>query len=142
MQMRAGSLVINEKKELLLIYRKGKWDFPKGKVEKNEKKKTGALREASEETGLEIEKLSLQQPLKKTAHLLKQKKIKTKWYLVNYKGSKKKLKPQKEEGIEKCIWVSQESLVFYIPCLRSYAREVLVYYIQYVQNPLGIKFVA
>ena len=134
--------MINEKKELLLIYRKGKWDFPKGKVEKNEKKKTGALREASEETGLEIEKLSLQQPLKKTAHLLKQKKIKTKWYLVNYKGSKKKLKPQKEEGIEKCIWVSQESLVFYIPYLRSYAREVLVYYIQYVQNPLGIKFVA
>ena len=90
MQMRAGSLVINEKKELLLIYRKGKWDFPKGKVEKNEKKKTGALREASEETGLEIEKLSLQQPLKKTAHLLKQMKIKTKWYLVNYKGSKKR----------------------------------------------------
>ena len=44
MQMRAGSLVINEKKELLLIYRKGKWDFPKGKVEKNEKKKTVALR--------------------------------------------------------------------------------------------------
>lgn len=142
MQMRAGSLVINQKKELLLIYRKGKWDFPKGKVEKNEKKKTGALRETSEETGLEFEKLSLQQPLKKTAHLLKQKKIRTKWYLVNYKGSKQKLKPQKEEGIEKCIWVSQESLVHYIPYLRSYAREVLAYYIQYVQNPLGIKFVA
>lgn len=142
MQMRAGSLVINQKKELLLIYRKGRWDFPKGKVEKNEKKKTGALRETSEETGLELEKLSLQQPLKKTAHLLKQKKIRTKWYLVNYKGSKQKLKPQKEEGIEKCIWVSQESLVHYIPYLRSYAREVLAYYIQYVQNPLGIKFVA
>ena len=140
--MRAGSLVINQKKELLLIYRKGKWDFPKGKVEKNEKKRTGALRETSEETGLELEKLSLQQPLKKTAHLLKQKKINTKWYLVNYKGSKQKLKPQKEEGIEKCIWVSQESLVHYIPYLRSYAREVLAYYIQYVQNPLGIKFVA
>ena len=140
--MRAGSLVINQKKELLLIYRKGRWDFPKGKVEKNENKKTGALRETSEETGLELHKLSLQQPLKKTAHLLKQKKIRTKWYLVNYKGTKQKLKPQKEEGIEKCIWVSQESLVHYIPYLRSYAREVLAYYIQYVQNPLGIKFVA
>ena len=142
MQMRAGSLVINQKKELLLIYRKGRWDFPKGKVEKNENKKKGALRETSEETGLELDKLSLQRPLKKTAHLLKQKKIRTKWYLVNYKGSKQKLKPQKEEGIEKCIWVSQESLVHYIPYLRSYAREVLAYYIQYVQNPLGIKFVA
>ena len=140
--MRAGSLVINQKKELLLIYRKGRWDFPKGKVEKNENKKKGALRETSEETGLELDKLSLQRPLKKTAHLLKQKKIRTKWYLVNYKGSKQKLKPQKEEGIEKCIWVSQESLVHYIPYLRSYAREVLAYYIQYVQNPLGIKFVA
>ena len=142
MQMRAGSLVINQKKELLLIYRKGRWDFPKGKVEKNENKKKGALRETSEETGLELDKLSLQRPLKKTAHLLKQKKIRTKWYLVNYKGSKQKLKPQKEEGIEKCIWVSQESLVHYIPYLRSYAREVLAYYIQYLQNPLGIKFVA
>jgi 8-oxo-dGTP pyrophosphatase MutT (NUDIX family) len=142
MQSRAGSLVINQKKELLLIYRKGKWDFPKGKVEKNESKKTGALRETAEETGLELDKLSLVQPLKKTAHYLKHKKIRTKWYLVNYKGSKQKLKPQKEEGIEKCIWVSQESLVHYIPYLRSYAREVLAYYIQYVQNPLGIKFVA
>ena len=142
MQMRAGSLVVNEKKELLLIYRKGKWDFPKGKVEKKEKNKIGALRETSEETGLELDKLSLQQPLRKTSHLLKQKKIKTKWYLIKYKGSKQKLSPQKEEGIETCIWVSQDSLVLYIPYLRSYAREVLAYYIQYVQNPFGIQFVA
>jgi 8-oxo-dGTP pyrophosphatase MutT (NUDIX family) len=40
MQKRAGSLVVNRNKELLLIYRKGKWDLPKGKVEKSEKKKT------------------------------------------------------------------------------------------------------
>ena len=38
MQKRAGSLVVNRNKELLLIYRKGKWDLPKGKVEKSEKK--------------------------------------------------------------------------------------------------------
>ena len=77
MQKRAGSLVVNRNKELLLIYRKGKWDLPKGKVEKSEKKKHGALRETAEETGLELKNLSLQHPLKKTAHLLKQKKIKT-----------------------------------------------------------------
>jgi ADP-ribose pyrophosphatase YjhB (NUDIX family) len=142
MQKRAGSLVVNRNKELLLIYRKGKWDLPKGKVEKREKKKHGALRETAEETGLELKNLSLQQPLKKTAHLLKQKKIKTKWYLVNYLGYKKTMKPQKEEGIEQCIWVKQESLVFYLPYLRSYAKEVLKYYIEYTQNPLGIKFVA
>ena len=142
MQKRAGSLVFNRNKELPLIYRKGKWELPKGKVEKREKKKHGALRETAEETGLELKNLSLQHPLKKTAHLLKQKKIKTKWYLVNYIGYKRTMKPQKEEGIEQCIWVKQESLVFYLPYLRSYAKEVLKYYIEYTQNPLGIKFVA
>ena len=53
MQMRAGSLVINQKKELLLIYRKGKWDFPKGKVEKNEKKKK-LVGPAGPESGISV----------------------------------------------------------------------------------------
>ena len=109
---------------------------------KARKKRHGALRETAEETGLELKKLSLQYPLKKTAHLLKQKKIKTKWYLVNYKGYKKTMKPHQEEGIEQCIWVKQESLVFYLPYLRTYAKEVLKYYIEYSQNPLRIHFMA
>ena len=49
MQKRAGSLVVNRNKELLLIFRKGKWDLPKGRVKKHEKKRHGALRETAEE---------------------------------------------------------------------------------------------
>src|ERR1041385_2734909 len=32
----AGGLVLNEKDELLIIFRRGKWDLPKGKVDKGE----------------------------------------------------------------------------------------------------------
>ncbi len=37
---------------LLLHYPHGHWDLPKGKIEKGETKKTAALRELKEETGL------------------------------------------------------------------------------------------
>ena len=33
----AGGLVTNENNEILLIFRRGKWDLPKGKLEKGEK---------------------------------------------------------------------------------------------------------
>ena len=47
----AGGIVENEKKELLFIYRLGKWDLPKGKVEKGESIAETAVREVEEETG-------------------------------------------------------------------------------------------
>jgi len=51
----AGGLVINEKKELLFILRRGLWDLPKGKNDGNEDSKECALREVKEETGFDIE---------------------------------------------------------------------------------------
>lgn len=42
----------NELEFLLLHYPHGHWDFPKGKIESGESKKTAALRELFEETGL------------------------------------------------------------------------------------------
>src|SRR6476660_2723227 len=47
----AGGIVQNEKKELLFIFRRGKWDLPKGKMEQNEDPETCAAREIEEETG-------------------------------------------------------------------------------------------
>lgn len=38
---------------LLLHYKKGHWDFPKGHIEKGEKEKEAALREIREETGIQ-----------------------------------------------------------------------------------------
>src|SRR5688572_4852080 len=45
----AGGIVQNESKDLLFIFRRGKWDLPKGKMEKNESRETCAERETMEE---------------------------------------------------------------------------------------------
>ena len=47
----SGGVVLNEENKLLWIYRLGKWDLPKGKLEKNESFKVAAIREV-EERGL------------------------------------------------------------------------------------------
>lgn len=51
-----GAVIINEKKEFLLIRHKngGHWDFPKGHKEAGESSKETALREVLEETGLQV----------------------------------------------------------------------------------------
>ncbi len=48
----AGGLIFNDKKELLFIFRKGKWDLPKGKLDEGETLEACALREIKEETGV------------------------------------------------------------------------------------------
>ncbi|MEI6852631.1 MAG: NUDIX domain-containing protein [Bacteroidota bacterium] len=48
----AGGLVKNENGEMLFIFRNGKWDLPKGHIEKSEKPRNAAIREVKEETGL------------------------------------------------------------------------------------------
>ena len=48
----SGGIVKNKKSEILFIFRRGKWDLPKGKADKGETKKQTALREVKEETGV------------------------------------------------------------------------------------------
>ena len=48
----AGGLVKNNQGELLVIFRRGKWDLPKGKAEKGESPEKTAIREVQEECGL------------------------------------------------------------------------------------------
>jgi 8-oxo-dGTP pyrophosphatase MutT (NUDIX family) len=128
MKLRAGSIVINQNQEMLLIYRKGKWDFPKGKLEKEEKTKEGALRETAEETGLNLKQLKVKSPLMKTTHLKRGKKIKTQWYVISYTGCLNSFVPQKKEGIIACTWVSLSLIETYLPFLRNYAKEVYATY--------------
>jgi 8-oxo-dGTP pyrophosphatase MutT (NUDIX family) len=128
MKLRAGSIVINQNQEMLLIFRKGKWDFPKGKLEKEEKTKEGALRETAEETGLNLKQLKVKSPLMKTTHLKRGKKIKTQWYVISYTGCLNSFVPQKKEGIIACTWVSLSLIETYLPFLRNYAKEVYATY--------------
>ena len=101
----AGGIIKNNQNEILFIFRKGKWDLPKGKIEKNEKIDEGALREVIEETG--IKKVKIDKFFDTTYHLIKSQKQyflkETHWYKMksNYSG---KLKPQKSEGIRSVRW--------------------------------------
>lgn len=102
----AGGFVINENKEVLMIYRHSMWDLPKGKVEINESTKKAAVREVMEETG--IGNLQLIKKLMKTYHtyLLGNNKIlkTTHWYLMS--STDKEFRPQLSEGIENVKWVN------------------------------------
>ena len=68
----AGGLVLNDKKEILFIYRGSKWDLPKGRQEKGESIEETAIREVKEECG--INKLKIDDKLIKTFHFFIQKK--------------------------------------------------------------------
>jgi 8-oxo-dGTP pyrophosphatase MutT (NUDIX family) len=101
----AGGMVENPKGEYLFIYRNDKWDLPKGKLEKGEGKREGAIREVEEECGIIVS--SIGEKICKTYHTYTAKGEvvlkKTHWYRMSYKGVGK-LKPQKEEGITEVCW--------------------------------------
>jgi 8-oxo-dGTP pyrophosphatase MutT (NUDIX family) len=101
----AGGMVLNDKKEILFIYRNKRWDLPKGKTEKGETIEESAIREVMEETG--VKDLEITAFLQKTYHIFKRKdkyKLKeTFWYEMHtsYCGE---LIPESSEGIKKVKW--------------------------------------
>jgi 8-oxo-dGTP pyrophosphatase MutT (NUDIX family) len=48
----AGGMVYNDNAAMLMIFRRGKWDLPKGKLDPGESIEACALREVEEETGI------------------------------------------------------------------------------------------
>ena len=103
----AGGLVFNSEKKLLMIFRRGHWDLPKGKLETGETIEQCALREVREETGLKD--LQLGELVGITHHdyfdnrtsknVIKE----THWYKM-YVTDEQKPIPQTEEDIEKAEW--------------------------------------
>lgn len=100
----AGGVVENQKNEILFIYRLGKWDLPKGKVEKGETTEVAAVREVMEECG--IEGLKLGELICNTYHIYFLKNMKLKaiyWYRMTTDDPEIPV-PQNEEGIEIAVW--------------------------------------
>ncbi|MDC0204701.1 NUDIX domain-containing protein [Flavobacteriales bacterium] len=107
----AGGVVYNIDNQLLMIFRNGKWDLPKGKLETDEDIKICAIREVEEECG--VTELQIIKKLIDTYHTyeLKGKHIlkRTFWFKMktNFNGI---LKPQTEEEITEVCWVHEEDV--------------------------------
>jgi len=107
----AGGLIYHKDKGYLWMFKRGKWDLPKGKIDSGEKAEEAAIRECIEETG--VSDLMIEKNLGVTYHIFEQKekhilKI-TQWFLMNTNHDGQ-LIPQAEEGISKLEWIKQEDL--------------------------------
>ena len=122
----AGGLVRATNGQLLLIFRRGKWDLPKGKLEEGEDIEACAVREIEEETGLDSMKIEDQLLVTYhsyydgDAHILKE----SHWYLMST-DSVLALTPQTEEDIERCEWVAIKDLPSYVTNMHASIIDVL-----------------
>ncbi|GAB3797075.1 hypothetical protein GCM10028819_15890 [Spirosoma humi] len=99
----AGGVVFKGDK-MLLMFRRGVWDLPKGKLDNGESSRQGASREVQEETGVQV---SVSERICTTWHtytlngnrILKR----TKWYRMTVVNDSR-MAPQTEEDIEKLAW--------------------------------------
>ena len=106
----AGGIVRNPQDDILFIFRLGKWDLPKGKMEKGESREESAIREIEEECS--ITNLELKRFLMPTFHIyyLREYIVKeTFWFDVFYDGAELPL-PQTEEGIEAVVWKNKSEI--------------------------------
>ncbi len=107
----AGGLVLNSNKEILFIFRRGKWDLPKGKMEAGETPEICAEREIEEETG--VNQLQLIHKIIDTYHIYEEKGLqilkKTYWFYftTNFEGTPQ---PQIEEDISSISWIGKKNL--------------------------------
>ena len=113
----AGGVVYNSSGEILFIYRKKKWDLPKGKLDEGEDIPTCAIREVMEETG--IKAVSIVRPLCNTYHLYIDGDMKLKevfWFVMQTQH--RTLHPQHAEEIQKAVWVNRGNI--HIQLYKSY----------------------
>ena len=122
----AGGLVENEKGEWLIIFRRGKWDLPKGKMDEGETPEETAIREVMEETGLQD--VILSNHILDTYHIYteygKQILKETFWYKMKVSGEQS-ITPQTEEDIEQVKWIKASEWNLYENESYAAIREVM-----------------
>lgn len=132
-----GGLILNENEEVLMIYRRGFWDLPKGKLDEGEDIEHCAVREVKEECGLG--EVWIGRKLTTTIHHYELNKElvekHTHWYLMLAPGEQP-LVPQCEEDIEKCEWVSEERAKQLLEESYPTIREVFVAFSDYYKAEL------
>ena len=107
----AGGVVYNDKNQVVMIFRNGKWDLPKGKIEAAENRKECAIREVKEECGINDLRIICQ--MLSTYHTYKlngQPILKHVFWFKMQTEYNKELVPQYSEGITKVEWVNKEDI--------------------------------
>jgi 8-oxo-dGTP pyrophosphatase MutT (NUDIX family) len=108
--IKAAGGVVEKDDTILLIHRLGKWDLPKGKLEKNESSKVAAVREVLEETGVKAKLVSKVCTTWHTYSLNGKGILKrTKWYKMDCIDDSG-MKPQHEEDIEHLEWLNTKKV--------------------------------
>lgn len=100
--------------QVLLIYRNGVWDLPKGKLEDEESLHDCAVREVAEEIGSQ-QLPNAEESLGTTIHHYKEDEImiekETHWWKMSLNNNDADFMPQKEEGIESVEWTKLSEAV-------------------------------
>ena len=128
-----GGVVKNPKGEVLMIFRRGFWDLPKGKMDPGENMMQTAAREVKEETGLTH--IQVERHLTNTYHTYRTGKGKRvlkicTWFEMRTLDTN--LVPQLEEDIEEALWVNLKTFLSSKPkifknivdVLRIYSEEI------------------
>ncbi|MEG1865023.1 MAG: NUDIX domain-containing protein [Alistipes sp.] len=124
----AGGIAVNAQGAWLMIHRNGRWDLPKGHLERGERIDECAVREVEEETGVATEVV---RPLCKTLHIYymhaRWELKRTHWYELRALSSEG-LQPQTEEGIERVVWCDAAQVAAHLreafPTIRCVAAEM------------------
>ena len=124
----AGGVVENDKGEVLLIFRFGRYDLPKGRIEAGEDTLSAAMREIEEETG--VTGLNFVATLGNTLHAYnvygKWELKRTHWFAFSCQRSE--LTPQTEEDITAATWVDKQELTECMTNSYPTIREIIYQY--------------
>ena len=108
--IKAAGGVVSKGNKILMIYRLGKWDLPKGKLEGKEKPVAGGLREVEEECSVRV---VAREKVCHTWHTYRRrgKKIlkKTHWFAMDCTDDSA-MRPQQEEDITDLRWMTREEV--------------------------------
>lgn len=127
----AGGLVSDRHGRFLFIRRFGRWDLPKGGIEKKEAPREAAVREVKEECGLD--QLEIVRELPVTRHIYRSGYLpvennwvlkKTVWYAMRHNGSGL-VSPQTEEGIEEVRWFEKDEVAEVFASTYASLRKML-----------------